>query len=653
MIKNKLKLIIAILFLFIFTNLYTYDKMLDRNNVYENAINIDKQKYPNAHDVLVDNLTYIIYNEDGLSETTDEVYIKILDEIGKQENSSINFYYNKNYEKHEILKVQIIKTDKSIIDIAIEENTKEQSSPNDSDANIYDDDTKLVTLKIPNIEIGDLIYYKTKAERIKTRIDGNYSDFFISQYTTPFKKLKIVVEAPLKNPLKHKKVLNGIEKNYKMWEDIKDDKIYYFFESKDIPQIIPEPDMPNMYEVVMRYLFTTIENWEQISKWYYELSESKMIMTDEIREKTKELIKNCETEMDKIEAIFFFVSRKVRYMGANTETNRPGLEPHPTDYTFNTMTGVCRDKAALIVVMLREAGIDANMVLINTSRKLDYEVPMSYFNHAIAGAKLKNGEIILMDPTDETTKDIFPQYLMNKSYILASKEGEDLKLTPVIPADKNILSIETTIKMKNKKMICNSEIIFKGINDNIYRHAFVTRTKDENEKLLKRIIKNFSQDSKIIEFKISPEKLIEENQELKLELKYEINDYVIENENYKIFKIPNIGDVFGAHNWLPGNLSLKERNYPIKSNFTAALKENIIFELDNSHKIEIMPDNFSIVTEGYEYNFNLNYENNKIYYERYNAMKKLEYTPIEYKKIKEVFKNIENYRKKYIILKQN
>ena len=41
------------------------------------------------------------------------------------------------------------------------------------------------------------------------------------------------------------------------------------------------------------------------------------------------------------------------------ELNAPGYEPHDADYTFSNLGGVCRDKAALLVTMFREAGIDA------------------------------------------------------------------------------------------------------------------------------------------------------------------------------------------------------------------------------------------------------------------------------------------------------
>ncbi len=62
--------------------------------------------------------------------------------------------------------------------------------------------------------------------------------------------------------------------------------------------------------------------------------------------------------MDKIKAIFYYVSKNIRYMGLTPEKDRPGFEPHDVKLTFDKKYGVCRDKAALLVAMLRDGGLE-------------------------------------------------------------------------------------------------------------------------------------------------------------------------------------------------------------------------------------------------------------------------------------------------------
>ena len=68
--------------------------------------------------------------------------------------------------------------------------------------------------------------------------------------------------------------------------------------------------------------------------------------------------------------------------------------------------------------------------------KKDEEVPQPFFNHAVVAALDENGEYILMDPTDENTKDIFPAYLQNMSYLVARPEGDTLRTLRSFPPQK-------------------------------------------------------------------------------------------------------------------------------------------------------------------------------------------------------------------------
>ena len=64
-------------------------------------------------------------------------------------------------------------------------------------------------------------------------------------------------------------------------------------------------------------------------------------------------------------------------------------------------------------------------MLINVGTKRDAEVPDSFFNHAIVGVELKKGEYVLMDPTDENTREFLPSYDFNQSYLVCRPEGEN------------------------------------------------------------------------------------------------------------------------------------------------------------------------------------------------------------------------------------
>ena len=185
------------------------------------------------------------------------------------------------------------------------------------------------------------------------------------------------------------------------------------------------------------------------------------------------LTANAKTDLDKAKALFYYVSQKIRYMGLTPEKDRPGFEPHDVCLTFGKKYGVCRDKAALLVAMLRTAGLNAYPVLVNVGSKKDAEVPDAGFNHAIVGVELKKGQYLLLDPTDEHARDFQPWYDGDQSYLVARPEGEDLRTSAFKPPEENMMRIKTTgVLTAAGRLEAKSELWFGGANDDIYRNAF-------------------------------------------------------------------------------------------------------------------------------------------------------------------------------------
>ena len=217
------------------------------------------------------------------------------------------------------------------------------------------------------------------------------------------------------------------------------------WEVTNVPRMFPEPSMPSDLLVLQRLLVSTTPDWQTISKWYYDVCRPHLdAITPEMKKTVAELTQYAQTEPDRIQAIFYHVAQKIRYMGLTPEKDRPGFEPHDVRLTFENKYGVCRDKAALLVALLEAAGFKAYPVLVNVGTKRDPEVPSPDFNHAIVSVELKQGEYLLMDPTAENTKDLLPAYECDQSYLVCRPEGETIRTSPIIPPEQNMLTVKTT-----------------------------------------------------------------------------------------------------------------------------------------------------------------------------------------------------------------
>jgi len=93
--------------------------------------------------------------------------------------------------------------------------------------------------------------------------------------------------------------------------------------------------MPSAYEVLQRVLVSTTPDWQAVSKWYWDLSKRHLeATTPEMQKAVEELTAGAKTDVEKAKAVFYSVSKNIRYMGLTPEKDRPGFEPHDVSITF-------------------------------------------------------------------------------------------------------------------------------------------------------------------------------------------------------------------------------------------------------------------------------------------------------------------------------
>ena len=116
------------------------------------------EEYSNSHVVyLVNKIEYI--DDDYLGYSIDETYKKILTEEGKR-NNQVFFYKDLIYDSLIVEEIKLIKSDGKIVSFDPDKFLRITDPPGRS--NIYSNNSKYLTGNIPNLEVGDIIYEKTK-----------------------------------------------------------------------------------------------------------------------------------------------------------------------------------------------------------------------------------------------------------------------------------------------------------------------------------------------------------------------------------------------------------------------------------------------------------------------------------------------------------
>ncbi len=175
--------------------------ILNRKSVIKSSLEVTKEKYPNSDDVLVDDYIFCTYKPDGTSITWDDTFIKILTEKGKRDHQTLSFYFSLPYSTVELKMLEIIKKDGKVVPVDIKSNSKIMINPSQMGQNIYNPNSKILTVNVPGLEIGDMVRSLTYRDEVKTRVPNTWSDYYLLEYTSPMKHHTIDILAPATLPL--------------------------------------------------------------------------------------------------------------------------------------------------------------------------------------------------------------------------------------------------------------------------------------------------------------------------------------------------------------------------------------------------------------------------------------------------------------------
>ncbi|NQU42726.1 DUF3857 domain-containing protein [bacterium] len=626
--------------------------LLDVEKVLKAAAGITADVYPNADDVLVDDYILEIYEPDGTSVSWDDTFVKVLTEKGRKDNQSLSQYFTLPYSTSEIRLLQVIKPDGRTHPVDVENQSRVMVDPSQMGSNIYNPNQKILQVGVPNLEVGDMVRYVAFRETVKPRVPDTWSDYQVFEYTSPIKHYLYEVHAPKSRPLQSIALKSEIPGTVSHSQEKRGDRIVYRWEVRDVARMYDEPDMPALHTVVQRLLVSTIPDWESISKWYWNLSEPHFKVTPDIEAKVEELIAGAEDRIEKISRIFQWVSQDVRYMGITVEAEAPGYEPHDVAMTFENRHGVCRDKAALLVAMLRTAGYKAYPVIIHVGPKKDEEVPQPYFNHAVSAVENEDGSYILMDSTDENTKELFPAYLSNKSYLVAKPEGDPLRISDTVPAEENMMLIETKASVNAAGVLEGESVLrFMGINDNAYRGFFSRSRPEERRRYMEGVLKRIVAGGTLSGLDVEPADMQDTTVPLTLTMRYRATDVLIAGEEAAMLPVPRVGNRVGIVNFVLGKTGLEKREYPLVTDVACGVRETLDLSLDPSlGKVVALPEYPVLRNDQMVWERSLSQQGQMLHERNEFKITEVEFAPSQYLELKEYLKDIEYNGRKMPIL---
>ncbi|HEX2835606.1 MAG TPA: DUF3857 domain-containing protein [Thermoanaerobaculia bacterium] len=181
--------------------------------------------------------------------------------------------------------------------------------------------------------------------------------------------------------------------------------------------------------------WTTGRSWQTVAQRYSEIVDEKIGDLGSVAKATAAAIGDAKEPQEKIRRILAAIERDVRYAGV--EFGEGSIFPRTPAETLRNKYGDCKDKATLLVAMLRQAGIPAHAVLINSGWGFDVEPELpglGHFNHVI----VQTGDGMWIDPTDEFARaGELPDSDQGRLVLVARNDTTALVRTPLAEASAN------------------------------------------------------------------------------------------------------------------------------------------------------------------------------------------------------------------------
>ncbi|MDA0577112.1 MAG: DUF3857 domain-containing protein, partial [Verrucomicrobia bacterium] len=606
--------------------------------------------YPDASTVLLAGIQKVRYEVDGTYTQWHEEYVKILTEEGRQGYRTLSSFFTIPYQRGPedcaITLVEIIRPDGGVTTIDVAANSRIMVNPSSMAENIYNPNDKIVQVNVPGLKLGDVLHTVFFDRIVHPRMANTWCDWMTFESTRPIIHQIAEIDGPAALPLRSLAHKAPIANTVTYTQEEAGDRMLHRWEARDVPRAFEEPSMPEFYTVAQRVLVSTSPDWEGVSRWYWNLSEPHLVLSPEIEAKVAELTAGLTLTADKIRALFGFVAQDIRYMGIVAESESPGYEPHDVRDTFAARHGVCRDKAALLVAMLRGAGIDAFPTLINNGPKKDPEVPQPYFNHAIVAARDGDG-YMLMDPTDETTRELLPAYLDNRSYLVATPEGDPLRLSAIEPATQNLLHVDTVGNV-NADGRLNAETIltFAGVNDNAYRRYFAQVKPEERRRLLEGLIKAAVPNARVTDVAIHPPDMLDVSTGLTARVAYEADDVLIRGNQLVMLPLPAMGTRIGMINFIIGRTGLQDRRFPLQTEIACGVREQMFLTLAPALNTPVaLPISEDIERDGVAWSFAVRQSGPTLEAVSEFRLDAVEFDPDQYRTLKQTLVTMERARR--------
>jgi tetratricopeptide (TPR) repeat protein len=393
----------------------------------------------------------------------DTVRILVQANAGLQAWGILHFPYPSAISTLEISYVRATKPDGSIVETPTSD-ILEVTPDISREAPTYSD-LKEKQVAVKGLQVGDTLEYKTQTESTNPLIPGQfwYTHEFLHGLVALQEELQISVPRERYVKVKSPDVQPATR-------DEGGTRIYSWKTASLEPTTDQKDADAGDDNKVPDVQLTTFHTWDEVGQWFKSLVDPQAAVTPAIQAKAAAVTMSATSNNDKVRALYDFVSLKFRYVGISLGIGR--YQPHSAADVLSNDFGDCKDKHTLFAALLAAENIRAVPVLINSSAKIDPDVPSpAQFDHVITAVPQGNAYQFL-----DTTPEVAPYGLLmgglrDKQALLIPAQGsatliQTPKDPPFPPYDR--FTSDATLDDAGT-LVANAQMTFRGDDEVLFR----------------------------------------------------------------------------------------------------------------------------------------------------------------------------------------
>ncbi len=439
------------------------------------------------HKTTIYDSTSVVMEESGLSHVINHQRIRANDYAGCRDLATVKVDYDPLSAYVEFRQVLVHHADGSVEDVLLR--VYDYVAP----ARLIYWGASQKMVQIGHLDPGDEVEYTTYRKGFTYALLGNDDD---SKYIPPMRgHFYDIVPFWSDNPVNKKvyqvSVLTEKNLRFELYNCMSDglcsvsidsaidgDRTVYTFTKDNITPLKREPHALANNDIQCKLLLSTSPNWQAKSIWFYGVNEDygSFVPTPEVQAKVNELVRSAKTEQDSIAILTHWVADNIRYAGISMGPGE-GYTLHNAQMNFTDRCGVCKDKAGMLVTMLRAAGFKAYAAMTMAHERID-RIPADQFNHSVCAVQHRDGTYEMLDPTwVPNVRELWSSAEQQQGYLMGLPEGADLMYTPLSAPENHYIRIKAETEIGEDGTLSGFiTITAEGQSDRAVRGVFSART---------------------------------------------------------------------------------------------------------------------------------------------------------------------------------